>query len=51
MPGDVALDTSVVVAHLRNDKTVTQCAFQHALPLAARDPHFKRIQDLALLAW
>ena len=129
MPGDVVLDTSVVVAHLRNDKTVTQhlraadvlyvsttaagelwfgagraadpvkaaakvaeflsivtllpvdaetakcygemkcklaeagtpipendiwiaaCALQNALPLAARDPHFKRIRELNLLDW
>ena len=36
MPGDVVLDTSVVVAHLHNDKTVT---------------HFKRIEGLKLLAW
>ena len=129
MPGDVVLDTSVVVAHLRNDKTVTHrlrdagvlyisatavgelwfgagraadpikaaakvtdflsivtllpvdaetaqsygeikrklaeagtpipendiwiaaCAMQNVLPLAARDPHFKRIQGLKLLDW
>ena len=129
MPGDVVLDTSVVVAHLHNDKTVTQrlrdagvlylsataagelwfgvgraadpvnaaakltdflsivtllpvdaeiaqsygeikcklakdgrpipendiwiaaCAVQNALPLAARDPHFTRIEGLELLDW
>jgi predicted nucleic acid-binding protein len=64
MTGEVLLDTSVVVAHLRGDGAVTArllendiwiaaVAAQHGLPLAHRDTHFGRIQEdgPVLLAW
>ena len=61
--GDVLLDTSVVIpyfgVHLAkagtpipdNDIWIAALAFEHHLPLAARDAHFDRISGLQVLKW